>query len=272
MIKLVALDLDDTLLLPDGTISQVSKEALIRVRAQGVIVTLATGRMYRSAVQFAKELELDVPIITYQGALIKTSHTEEVWRSVELETNTTRSILQFLESEPVHINLYRGDDLYVKTANEVARQYASFVRVPLHEAGLLSKSHLHGTIKIVAIGDVGYIRDSLEPRAKELFGGELTINTSRPHFLEIGHREATKSNALAFLGERFDIRREEMLAMGDGVNDLDMLEYVGVGVAMGNADPRVLEVADYITDTNCNDGVAKALKIYVRYYSDIQKC
>lgn len=259
MIKLVALDLDDTLLQPDGTISESSRRALQQIIEKGVLVTIATGRMYSSAVQFAKDLKLDVPLITYQGALIKTVESELVLRSLELEPDDAKQVLLFLESTPVHINLYVGDELWVKEMNDVASTYASFVNVPVKEVGRLSQLPLDGVVKIVAISDVAYIQNELLAEARELFGQRLTVNTSRPHFLEIGHQQAKKSCALAFLGAKYGIARDEMLAIGDGQNDLDMIDYAGIGVAMGNADLEVLAIADYITTSNAEEGVARAL-------------
>ena len=112
-------------------------------------------------------------------------------------------------------------------------------------------------------GSPSYLHDHIEPQAKVRFGSSLTINTSRPHFLEFGHPEATKSSALAFLGKRLGIHAAEMMAIGDGANDLDMIKYAGVGVAMGNADERLKAVADYITTSNVEEGVAKAIERFV---------
>lgn len=263
MIRLVALDLDDTLLTPAGEISMQSRIVLQRVRDMGIVVTLATGRMFESAVQFARELSLDAPIITYQGALIKTGLTGEVLRSLHIAGEQARAVLRYLEGEPVHVNLYLDDGLHVCELNDVARGYASHVNVGIREAGRLSDLPLVDAVKIVAIGDPSYIRNHLLLRTQKLFGADLTVNTSRPHFLEIGHMDAKKSAALAFLGSRFGIRREEVLAIGDGQNDLDMIEYAGVGIAMGNADEEVKAVADYITATNDAEGVAKALRRFI---------
>ncbi|MDP3487898.1 MAG: Cof-type HAD-IIB family hydrolase [Bacillota bacterium] len=259
-IKLIALDLDDTLLLPDRTISEQSVKALAAARQQGVMVVLATGRMFRAAVPFAQQLQLDLPLIAYQGALIKTTETREVLRAVELTAVQCHPVLEFLAEKHIHANLYIDDELYIAEMNEVAARYASFSQVPVHVVGELTSFEFKHATKIVAIGNPLHLHENIEPQAKERFGSSLTINTSRPHFLEFGHPQATKSSALAFLGKRLGIAREEMLAIGDGANDLDMIEYAGIGVAMGNADDRLKAVADYITTSNVEEGVAKAIE------------
>lgn len=259
-IKLIALDLDDTLLLPDRTISEQSIKALAQVRRRGIMVVLATGRMFRAAVPFARELALDLPLIAYQGALIKTTETGDVLRSLELSSSQCYPVLEFLAEKGIHANLYIDDELYVGEMNEAAARYVAFSQVPVHVVGELASFKFEHATKIVAVDDAAHLHDNIEPRAKALFGGSLTINTSRPHFLEFGHLEATKSSALAFLGKHLGIHPQEMLAVGDGANDLDMIEYVGVGVAMGNADARLKAVADYITTSNVEEGVAKAIE------------
>ncbi len=263
-IKLLAIDLDDTLLTPERMISARVKQSLRRVQDSGCLVTLATGRMYRSAKPYADELDLDVPLITYQGALIKTSRTGEVWRSVSLLPEVLTPLLQWLEQTGVHINLYVGDDLYVAEMNKFAQDYAAFSRVSVQAVGQLSRFPLTAATKVVAVGDADYLRDQLQPVARQLFAGQLTINRSRPHFLEFGHPEATKSKAIAHLVDRMGIKREQVMAIGDGENDLDMLEYAGVGVAMGNAEPAALAVADFVTKSNAEDGVAFAIDHYFR--------
>lgn len=262
MLKLVAIDLDDTLLTPEGTISPRVRQAIRQVRELGCLVTLATGRMFRSARPFADDLGLDLPLITYQGALIKTALTEEVWRRVALAPEVLYPLLRFLEGESIHINLYVDDDLYVAEMNEVAERYASFSRVPVHAVGQLSRFQLPAATKVVAIGDPDELRDRLQPAALAEFGGRLTINRSRPHFLEFGHPEASKAKALDYLAGRLGISREQVMAIGDGENDLDMLQYAGVGVAMGNAEAAALAVADFVTSSNGEDGVAVALERY----------
>jgi hypothetical protein len=262
VLRLVAIDLDDTLLNPEGIITSRVRDAIRRVQEMGCLVTLATGRMFRSARPFADELGLDLPLITYQGALIQTSRTEEVWRAVSLQPEVLYPLLRFLEQAEVHINLYVGDDLYVAEMNQVAEGYARFSRVPARAVGQLSRFPLSAATKVVAIGEPVFLKEQLQPQAVREFSGRLTINRSRPHFLEFGHPDATKSKALAYLAERLGIGREQVMAIGDGENDLDMLEYAGVGVAMGNADPAALAVADFVTASNAADGVAVALERY----------
>ncbi|NLW17483.1 MAG: HAD-IIB family hydrolase [Firmicutes bacterium] len=129
--------------------------------------------------------------------------------------------------------------------------------------GRLSALSLGEATKVVAIGEPDLISQLLL-EAKELFGDQLAINRSYPHFLEFGHPQATKAQALAWLGQRLGIEPEAMLAIGDGENDLDMIEFAGVGVAMANAPAAIQAAADFVTASNTEDGVALALEKFFR--------
>lgn len=261
MIRLVAIDLDETLLLPDRTISPRAKHAIQAVRQLGSEVVLATGRMFCAAEPYAKELGLTGPLIAYQGALLKAVGDRNIWRHLYIPAEELVELLQWLESKPVHINLYIDDELYVERMNSTAERYAKYSRVAVKEAGRLSSLPLQAATKVVAIGEPDLLSELL-PQAQETFGSSLAVNRSYPHFLEFGHRQATKSQALAWLGQKLGIEPAAMLAIGDGENDLDMIEFAGIGVAMGNAPPAIKAAADFVTASNTADGVAIALEKY----------
>lgn len=261
LLRLVAIDLDDTLLYPDRTISPRAKRAIGAVQRLGSQVVLATGRMFCAAKPFALELELTGPLIAYQGALVKTVAEENIWRHLHIPAGQLVQLLEWLEAEPVHINLYVDDQLYVEQMNSTAERYAKYSRVEVKEVGRLSLLPFEAATKVVAIGDPDRLSD-LQIRSQALFGPALAINRSYPHFLEFGHLEATKSQALAWLGEKLGIGPAAMMAIGDGENDLDMIEYAGIGVAMGNAPAVIQAAADFVTATNDADGVAIALEKY----------
>ncbi|NLY53614.1 MAG: HAD family phosphatase [Firmicutes bacterium] len=266
MIRLVAIDIDDTLLLPDRTISSRVGRAIRAVRDLGCLVVLATGRMFCAALPYAVDLGLKGPLITYQGALLKTAD-RQLLRHLVIPASVLKPLLQWLESEPVHINLYVEDQLYVAEMNDVARRYAAHSRIEVKEVGCLSRLPVEAATKVVAIGDPVLLAGDLQEQARAKFGRTLAINRSYPHFLEFGHQQATKSQALAWLGETFDIEPAAMLAIGDAENDIDMLQFAGIGIAMGNASPVVQAVADYIAPSNTEDGVAIALEKYFNLVS-----
>lgn len=263
MIKLVALDLDDTVLGPDRSISDRVKRAIKLVQERGARVVLVTGRMFCAAAPFAVALGLPGPLVAYQGSLVKSLAPRSVWRHLQIPPSRLQELLLWLEREPVHINLYIDDALHVAALNDEARRYAEYSQVEVKAVGRLSTFAAKAATKVVAIGEPSHF-DDMEARARDLFGADLAVNRSYDHFLEFGHQGATKSQALAWLGEKWGIKPRAMLAIGDGANDLDMIEYAGIGVAMANGAPVVQRAADFVTASNREDGVALALEKYFK--------
>ncbi len=260
MIKLVAVDLDDTLLNNDIKISEENKKAIQECRAQGVHFTFATGRMFRAAVNYAREINLDLPLITYQGALVKTVDEKEIYHHV-IEKKVASEVIDFLKSFKMQLNVYMNDSLYVEELNDFGNNYVNLSKVE-HKITKFSDGLASDPTKILLAGDPVTL-DVVQKEAISIYGKKLTITKSKDYFLEFGNEKSKKSIALQTLAENLGIKREEILAIGDGMNDLDMLEYAGTGVAMANGAKAVKEAADHITDTNDNHGVAKAIRKFV---------
>ena len=258
MIRLVAIDIDDTLLTPDRQVTPATRKAIASAVAGGTKVVLATGRMFCAAEPFARELELPGPLIAYQGALIKDLAAERIWRHLAIEGGILQELLHWLEERRLHINLYIDDELYVEEMNAFAERYARLNKIDVKTVGPLSVFRPSLATKVVVIEEPDLLAQLL-PQAQVAFGSVLAVNRSLPHLLEFGHPEALKSRALAWLGEKWGITPQEMMAIGDGENDLDMLAFAGIGVAMANAPAVVRAAADHITSANTADGVALAL-------------
>lgn len=280
--KLIAIDLDDTLLDSQLKISPRVKALIQELRARGVVVTLATGRMFRSSRPIARELGLDLPLITYQGALVKNCLSDEILVHRTLEKEYAREIIGLAREKELHVNLYLDDELYVEGLSPEGEAYARLAGVPVclvpDLAGLLTgrkresradengagKSKVvgkgpAGPTKLLLIGDEQYL-DKLQAVLKPHYGEKVHITKSKPHFLEFTHPLANKGAALAELAKYYGVSREETMAIGDSFNDLEMLEYAGLGVAMGNARREIQARADYVTAANDEDGVAEALQ------------
>ena len=260
MIKLVAVDLDDTVLNSEVRISEENKRIIRECIDKGVHVTFATGRMFRAAVNFARELDLKLPIITYQGALTKTLDEKEISHHV-IEKEQAVALIDFLKSFKMQLNVYMDDYLYVEEMDEYGDNYVSMSkiehRVTRFPAGLTSSP-----TKILLAGEPRRL-DVIKKEAIEIYGDKLTITKSKDYFLEFGNLKSKKSIALDDLARSLDIKREEIMAIGDGMNDLDMITYAGLGVAMENATDAVKEAADHITESNDQDGVARAIKKFI---------
>lgn len=260
--KLVAMDLDDTLLTTGLEITEHTKQILKQVRARGVHVTLATGRMYRSTLPFARELGITEPLITYQGALVKEELSGRVYFYRPVPLKTARGVLEKGYELGIHINIYLNDTLFVDGITEEGIGYAKLARVELHPVGNLLDFLKEDPVKIIFIAEEKLL-DKLQPYMEEVFGRELYITRSKPHYLEFMHLQANKGHSLEAVAKALGVAGDEVIAFGDSFNDLPMLRYAGLGVAMGNARPEVKAQADYVTTTNDDEGVARALEKFV---------
>lgn len=263
--KLLALDLDDTLLNGQSQISARNRQAISEAIQQGVLVTIATGRMFVSARPYARQLGIELPIITYHGALIKEPGSgKEIWhRPVSRELAC--EIVEEAEGRGFHVNIYREDSLYAREENEYTRYYEKLASVKVNTVGELVpflEQAPEGPTKLTIIDWDGRIQ-GLEEKLSSIHGDKLTILQSLSYFLEVTDAEATKGQALHRFSERYGVCREQVVAIGDSYNDLDMIEYAGLGVAMANARAEVRDVADLITKTNLEDGVAAVIEEYI---------
>lgn len=261
-IRLAAIDVDDTLLTDDLTIAPETKKAVRRAVREGVAVVLATGRMFPAALPIAQELGLTGPLVTYNGALIRTVSGETWWhRPVPREL--ALEVLDFAAADGWTVQCYCDDELYVVRVDDDVRYYVSIANVPVKEwpdmRTLLSERL---STKLLSIGEPDEIRRRAEALEKA-FAGRLTITISKPRFVEMLDAQVSKASALAEVARRLGIAREEVLAIGDSFNDLEMIRWAGVGVAMGNASPQVQKAADYVVGTNGDGGVVEALERFV---------
>lgn len=264
--KLVAIDLDDTLLSDDLRISPQTIEAIQKSIKQGVTVTLATGRMYKSAVKFAKEIDLNVPIITYQGAYVKNILDEEILYEKLLSYETSVDIITKLkEKDKKNIQIYIDDELYADKDNLYINKYGSLTEVDYHIVDdlfeLIARSEKL-PLKILVIDEPDNVKQMLN-EFNQIYKGDINITISKPHFLEFSHKEATKGQAIKYLADTLGISLEQVIAIGDSYNDLDMIQVAGLGVVMENGYDEVKKYANYITKTNNDHGVFEVLNRFI---------
>jgi Cof subfamily protein (haloacid dehalogenase superfamily) len=259
--KLLALDLDDTLLNGEFRVSAENRLAIRCAARQGVLITLATGRMFHSALPFARELAIDLPLITYHGALIRTVSGETLFHQ-PVPLDAAREVAAACRQRGFHVNVYLDDELYVAEENELSRYYQSIAGVRVTAVGDLAAFLSAAPTKLTVIDRTGRFAE-LHDELNVRFGSRLSITVSRPDFLEITDRRATKGQALKALADLHRIPREQVAAVGDSLNDIDMLLYAGTGVAVANARPEVKAVADFVTASNLEDGVAVFIRRYI---------
>ncbi len=262
MVKLIVSDLDDTLLSNDLTISPANLHAIAQARAQGIIFTFATGRMFVSSLPYAKQLELpgDVPLICYNGALIQRIDGEVIYKN-PLPHDVALDIVRYCADRGWTTNLYYEDVLYVNQVNPDVEYYTIVARVSANEVGDLQEFLKIGRkapekILIVSPEEKNSARRELLVAE---FGDAAQIVQSKRRYLEITNANALKSTALEWLVQYLGLSMEEVLAIGDSNNDVEMLREAGIGVAVANAVPAAKSEADYLTLSNNEGGVAKAI-------------
>jgi hydroxymethylpyrimidine pyrophosphatase-like HAD family hydrolase len=282
-IQLLALDLDGTLLNSRGEISASNRRAIAMARARGVRVALVTGRRFRDARPVALELGLDVPVIAHNGALTKHARTLETVAAWLLPLEAAREVLSvgrahradpLVSDDPAGPGLLLYDHLsddnvplqkYIAWARRIAGGEADvFVRrVPSLEAYLD-----HPPVHISFSGDCAAMDRLSGDLAASLGQRVQVMSTIYPRLdftlLDILHPAASKGAGLAAVASEYGVAREDVMAIGDNFNDLEMLRYAGTSVVMGNADSRLREMDGFhVTTSNDESGVAAAIERFI---------
>lgn len=257
--RLIALDIDGTIRSNEYPLSDRTRQAIARVMEAGAVVTLATGRMFHSAVRATAELNIRSPIITFQGAKIADPATGDVLWHRPLTTDMAREALDALSPWGLEVLAYHGDQVYVSRMTPWVEAYEQRNQAVVRVIEDLKELAANGLTRLVVVGREDEIQ-RLEAELKAGFDSRLYVTRSLPHFCEILHSEAGKDRALAWLCDYLGVRREETVAFGNGYNDVQMLEWAGLSVAIGGAVPEVLDVADRIAPPIEDDGAAQVLE------------
>ncbi len=267
MIKVIALDLDGTLVNEALAISPMTKAVLKRAQDKGVHVVIATGRMFPSTFPFAEELNVQGPVVSYQGAMIRDisqpvdhilDHPILFHQGIDL--GTARGIIDYIHAESIHANVYVDDQLFTTAYNPSAIFYQKISGVQPIEVNQFHDILTGNPSKIMIIDDrCDAIIETLKPQ----FASSVSICKSRHNFCEIVHHSVSKWEAIRFLLEKWSISPDEVMAIGDQENDLSMICGAGIGVAMGNAPDHVKAQANHVTLTIDEDGAAHAIERFV---------
>ncbi|MCP8968016.1 Cof-type HAD-IIB family hydrolase [Ectobacillus ponti] len=263
--KMIVLDLDDTLLRDDHTISARTKEALMTAQEQGVKVVLASGRPTYAMRAIAKELRLQEYgsfILSFNGAKIINCQTDEELFNSTLSPEMAHRLYDLSRREDVWIQTYVNDAIVTEANNQYTEIEGVITGMPIVEVQSFHDAVREPVVKVLMMEDPERLA-AVEKKLQDELAGELSVMRSKPFFLEFTEAGVTKGTSLSHLIGQLGITREEVIAMGDSYNDLAMIEFAGLGVAMGNAPDDIKEQADYVTDTNMNDGVAKVVEEFV---------
>ena len=255
--EVVATDLDRTLIWKDNSLRPRTISALTRAEEAGLRVIVCTGRMVQSVRRVLAPARSREPVVCYQGAAVVDA--DGTWLlHVPIELGLAKEAIEAVQAEGYGLNVYVDDELYVAEVTPEARRYSEFQKIELHPVGDLVAWLDRPPTKLVCIGDPHEL-DLLGERMRERFASRLWITKSLPFFLEFAANGVSKSAALAFLAERLGFEEERTVTLGDGENDVDLVQW-GYGVAVENADPRVKERARWVCPPAAEEGVAQVLE------------
>lgn len=262
MIKLVATDIDGTILPYNGDFTPGVRNCINKLKANGVKVVIVTGRMFEGAKKIAQRLDLDTPIVSYNGGYVKTISGEILYER-NLSPKHTAEIIKWAEENNIHINFYADDTLYSKEDNDTIKRYADYQQLDykVRDFSEIPYDRVH---KLLAIdySDAERVTGWVNDMSKKY--PDLYIIKSTPYFCEFSSKDATKACAVNFLAEYWGLKKEEVLTIGDQDNDIELLKAGGISVGMGNGTENLKAHADYITDTVDNDGFVKAIEKFVK--------
>ncbi|MGL4772694.1 MAG: Cof-type HAD-IIB family hydrolase [Clostridium sp.] len=268
-IKLICTDMDGTLLSSDHTISYENKEALKLASEKGILIAITTGRLYTSAKYYAHLIGVNGPVICSNGAFIKNIKNEEVIYTDGFTSSESLKILEILSKYNISTYFNTFDSVlsfedfpedypFVKSNKSLPEEYKINLIVDKDIKNHLTSND--GKILKAISFSIGKSHDDLlKAKAELLSTGEFEVVSSGPHNFEVMKKGTSKGNAIKKLAQILGINQDEIMCIGDSENDLSMIKYAGIGVAMGNALDEVKEIATFVTDTNDNSGVGKAI-------------
>lgn len=264
--RLLAIDIDGTLIKSDQTITPRTRTALTHAQEQGVQVVITTGRPTYGAAPFADELRLadfGSHVISFNGSKIYNWANKECLHSVLLDKDIKPYVCECAKRNGFQVIAYIGQNVVAEDpSNEYVKFSSTRNKMPVRAVRNFLTDTDNEQPKFLIVGDPEPLH-KLELEMAEHLKGRAEVYRSESFFLEIVPHGVDKATGLSVLCRHLGILREDIIAFGDGFNDVSMIEYAGMGVAMGNAQQVVKDRADYITLSNEEDGVADVVERFV---------
>lgn len=265
------MDMDGTLLNDEKKISEENIKAIRKARSKGVRVAVCTGRLFTSANYYADLIGTKVPVIAANGAYIREKDENRIIYKAPLSVDKCRRILKIVKDFDMypHFNtpeivltekiIYSSQGYIEANKTLPADSQIKIEVVPDFEEAF--KKYDGDVLKcIISDEDMEKV---IKAKKEMILDGGLEVVSSMKNNFEVMSAGASKGKAVEILADFYGIKREEIICFGDSENDLSMIEYAGMGIAMGNGEDYVKKAAKYITDTNNNDGIAKAIEKFV---------
>ncbi|GFP74163.1 Cof-type HAD-IIB family hydrolase [Clostridium fungisolvens] len=270
--KLICLDMDGTLLSSPSTISEENRNAVLQAYNKGIKIAITTGRLFTSAKYYADLIGIKVPIVASNGAYVREKDREEVIYKSSLNDDQLRRIYEVIKKYDLLTYFNTHDTLISESVVGESHGYKvnnkelpEERRIKFDEGTDFKeafKRHEGEILKAICVEEADIDR-LMKAKAELRQYKDLEVVSSWTNNFEVMNAGTSKGNAVKNLAEMLGIKQEEIICIGDSENDLSMIRYAGLGIAMGNAPDEIKKEADYVTDTNVNSGVAKAIEKFV---------
>jgi len=266
--KMLVVDIDGTLIGEKGVISKRDKEALKEVEARDIRVSLCTGRANGACRKIIEELELDGYHIFYDGALITDISGEKKLYASEIDKKIVKKMVEFTRTGDTYLELYSSKHFFAERRNwsdDIHSRFFGMVPRIMSYDGIWDREHIIKAELVVRSKE----EEARAENFKKEFAEDLRFSIARSpsfpeiEFINIVNPDVSKGKALAVLAEYSGVSLDEVMAIGDGTNDIPLLEEAGLSVAMANARDELKKIADYITIDADSGGVAAAVEKFL---------
>ena len=260
--KMLVLDMDDTLLTDDHTISNENATMLFKAQELGVYVVLASGRPTPAMTAYAKELQLDNSfMISYNGAVITDLKQDKIIFEQTLSQQQIHELYDYSLKSKTHIITYVDGKIVSETDSEYIEIEKNITGLEHNKVNSFKEEVKSAAIKCILLEEPSYLKE-VEKDLK-LAMPHLSVCMSKPFFLEVAQNGIDKGASIKFLAKKLNILQSEIIAVGNAGNDLTMIEYAGLGVWVDNVDPELRDKADVIVASNNNHGVAEVVRRFI---------
>lgn len=271
MYKLIAVDMDGTLLNEDKKISKANFDMIQKAKKQGKKVVIATGRPLLGVKKHLKHLDLisdDDYVIAFNGSLVQTTKSGHIISKTTLTLEDYKELYAVSREMSVHIHALTNTNVTTPVDNKYTHVEADINGIPIEVMPVEEIDDSTTIVKVMFI-DEPELLDEIIPKLPKSITDKYTILRSAPYFLEFLHKSVNKGAGVEAVAKELGLRSEEVICIGDAGNDVAMIEYAGLGVAMENAFDEVKEIASYVTRSNDNDGVAHVIKKFMLNDEDV---
>ncbi|WP_026731273.1 Cof-type HAD-IIB family hydrolase [Fischerella sp. PCC 9605] len=269
-IKLLVVDIDGTIAGESNNISESVKQAITAAQARAIKVAIATGRMYRSALRFHQDIGSTLPLIAYQGAWIQDPTSQQIHQHLPVPREIAQKLLDYFEQPELRsllsVHFYINDQLYVReitTETQIYSQRSGINPIPVGD--LRQVLNTNEPTKVLALcNDTNIIDNLLGSLRSQYTPAELYLTKSIATFFEATNPFVNKGAAVRYIAEEMlGLQSSNVMTIGDNFNDVEMLEYAGIGVAMGNAPSKVQAIAQWVAPSVEQDGAAVAIEKFL---------